>query len=151
MPGNLLLKEASIITLEVSGAAVTTGSLFLATTTLDNRSGGNAAQTIWCNFQLSAGMSIAASTGTAVAELYLVPALDGTNYADINQACNFVQGNLFRGTFYAVLSQNSAQVLVLEGIPVQPLLYKVYMINKNTGTLSANWGLKVVPAFAQYT
>lgn len=151
MAGNILLKEVSAITLEGNGASTSTNNEVEANDAqLDNRSGGNAAQAFFASFELVVGFGSAPAAGVAI-ELYLVPALDGTNYAEIDTTNHLLQAANFRGSFVVLKAQTGTQRLVLEGVMLQPLLYKAYLLNKTAQTMSSGWTLKAVVAQGQYT
>lgn len=151
MAGNIYLKEAAAVTLESSGDSLVNGSELLAETTFDNRSGGNGAQSLWANFELNGGLGTGVAEGTIYAELYLVPALDGTNYAEMDATNHKFQSNCFVGSFVVNKNQTGAQRMVILGVPLQPLLYKVYILNKSGQTISSTWTLIVVPVMQQYS
>jgi hypothetical protein len=82
--GEIFLKERAIIVLQdgTSGTLANAALALAATATLDNRTGGNAGEDFWANFELLTGFAVAPAVDVVAAELYLVPALDGTNFAE---------------------------------------------------------------------
>jgi hypothetical protein len=54
------------------------------------------------------------------------------------------------GTFVVLKAATAAQRLVLLNVPLQPLLYRVYLINRSAQTMAAGWQLRVVTAREQY-
>lgn len=136
--------------METNGASTANGLQVAATTTLDVRSGGNAAEMFWANFELAAGFGTA-PTQHNIIDLYLVPALDGTNYADIDATGHNLPSNCYVGSFEIILSQTTSQRMVVLGVPLMPLLYKAYLVNNSGQTISAAWTLKVVAAEEQYS
>jgi hypothetical protein len=151
MAGNIFFKEASVVVLQNdNGGSFTTTPTSLATN-LDNRNGGNAAENFWASFELKCGFGSASGIVGKTVDLYLVPALDGTNFADVDTSAPTMPLNNYVGSFTIVMNQTSVQRLTLIGVPVQPLLYKGYLVNNSGQTLSANWGCRVVTAMEQYS
>jgi hypothetical protein len=157
MPGDIRSKERSIITLTSSGASLSNGSAGSAATDLDLRSGGNAANDLQCRLELTCQWATITGivAGTVVAELYLVPKLDGTNLPDIDTTAG--SSRLPAGTFVASFDATKAPVAntnaryITPVIDAFPALYTAYVLNRSGQTVSANWSLKVVSAQGQYT
>jgi hypothetical protein len=148
--GEVFLKERAIIVLQdnTSGTLANAALALAATSTLDNRTGGNAGEDFWANFELLTGFAVAPAVDVVASELYLVPALDGTNFAEADTAK--LQANTFVGTFVVLKAATAQQRLVLLNVPLQPLLYRVYLINRSAQTMAAGWQLRVVTAREQY-
>lgn len=151
MAGEIFLKERAILTLQDNTSSLlANAALVLANTaTLDVRSGGNVGQDFWANFELLTGFAVAPVVDVVAAELYLVPALDGTTFADVDTAK--VQSSCFVGAFAVLKAATAAQRLVLLGIPLQPLLYRAYIINRSAQSMAAGWTLRVVTSREQYS
>lgn len=155
--GNIFSKERAIITLTSTGASLTTGSAGDAATTLDARSGGNAAQDLQARLELVCQWATITGIvkGTVAAELYLLPALDGTNYPDVDvtSGASAIPYESFVGQFTCIKAPtaNTNMRFVSGVIDLHPVLYKAYILNKSGQTIAVNWSLKVVPAQAQYT
>jgi hypothetical protein len=149
MSGNIFAKEASAVVLQNdNGSSLSNGNGTSISTTLDNRSSGNGAQNFFGNFELkTAGFGSAPSAHQPL-DLYLVPTLDGTNAADVTSS--IPEATYYVGSFLT-LNSSSAKRFCLLNIPLQPLLYTVYLVNNTGQTLSANWGLRVVTSQDQYT
>lgn len=80
----------------------------------------------------------------AVIALYIVQALDGTNYEDGNASIDPPASNLV-GVFN-IRSATSAQRHVLRQIPIPPFKFKYVVINETGGTLPATGNtLKRIP------
>lgn len=151
MAGNIQAKEVAAITLEGNGGNLSTATEVEANdTTLDCRTSGNAEGAMYANFELNAGFGSSPTVGTVV-ELYLVPALDGTNYAEVDATNHLLQPQCYAGAFVILKSQTAAQRLVILGVPVQPCLYKAYVLNKSGQTMSSTWTLKAIVSYAKYT
>lgn len=158
MAGDLKWKEGTILTLESSGGSATAGSSVLATTKLDCRSGGNAADMFAATFSLQA--AVAANTGitggvTTMADLYLVPSLDGTNYPDIDATAgaSVIPFPMRKGVFmFPKIPTANTNMLFQSGeCELFPVIYNVYLINRSGQTLNSGWVLKALPAMNQYT
>ena len=150
MAGNILQKEQAIVTLESSGSSQANNTQVAATTTLDCRSGGNAAEMFYGDFELNGGFGSAPAVGAQI-NLYLVPALDGTNYADVDTTNHNMPPECFVGSFIVNKAQTVAQRMVIMGVPLRPDLYKAYIDNQSAQTLSSTWTLKSVASEDQYT
>jgi len=162
MAGNIFWKEQSIVILTSAGGALVNngGGIANATASLDCRTGGNAAENFTAGFELSAlqwGTITGIAAGTIVAELYLVPTLDGTNAPNVtiaNASTDYISYNHLVGRFTnAVVTPviNTSYRLDVVNVDLQPFLYVPYLINRSGQTFTANWTLKFVSAQVQYT
>ena len=149
MAGQIFEKEIAAVTLESSGSSQSNNTQVAASTVLDNTSGGNGSQSQLFDFELNGGFGSSPSVGARI-DLYAVPAIDGTNYADVDTTNHNMPSNCFVGSFYVVKSQTGAQRLVIEGVTLDPLKYKLYIDNQSGQTLSSTWALKVTPSQMQY-
>src|SRR4029077_8498205 len=89
MAGDIFYKERSILTLQdrTNTTAMATGSAAApATADLDARTAGNVPEDLLAMFELLCrwGTITGILAGVAVAELYLIPLLDGTNLPDVD-------------------------------------------------------------------
>ena len=152
MAGNIFAKELSStpVTLESSGASTATNLEVAASTNLDARNAGNGAQSFWYTFEFNGGFGSAPTVGAAL-ELYAVPAVDGTNFAEVDTTAHLLQDNCLLGYFKILKAQTGAQRLVIQRIFLEPLLYKMYILNKTTQTMSSTWTLKVYPSLEQFS
>ena len=95
------------------------------------------------------------AAGTVIADLYLVPAIDGTNYPDIDLTAgtSYIPFNYLVGSFIASKIPTAATnaLFTSPSIDLQPVLYRVYILNRAGQTMTANWSLSVVASAAQYT
>ena len=157
MAGSILLKEQSILTLTSTGASLTSGSAGLAGTQLDCRAAGNAADFFMALFSLTAqfGTVTGIAAGATIADLYLVPAIDGTNFPDIDTTAgaSYIPFTLRAGSFVASKAPTASTNALFQSAPfdLMPVLYNAYIINRSGQTMSANWTLKALAAAAQYT
>jgi len=155
MAGNILLKEQAIVTLTSTGASTVSGAASLVGT-LDCRVGGNAADMFAALFSLTAqwATTTGIAAGTTIADLYLVPAIDGVNFPDIDtSAASYIPFTMRAGTFVSPKALTANQnYLFQSGVSeLMPVLYNVYLQNRSGQTISANWTVKALAAAAQYT
>jgi hypothetical protein len=164
MPGDLFQKERAIVTLQdrTNTTALTNNSgAAAATADLDARAAGNVAEDFLALFELFCrwGTISGILAGVAVAELYLVPLLDGTNLPDVDltagsSACPM---STLAGVFPCARQAVAATDMRFVSGPVLlfPALYRAYIINRSgqtiTTTSGTSWQLRVVTARNQYT
>ncbi len=157
MAGNIFAKERSIITLSTTLSSMTNGSATSAGTTLDCRSAGNSAEDFLARFELVCQWATITGivAGTIVADLYLVPALDGTNYPDLDTTAGSSRLPLscYAGSFEAqkAPTANTNMRFVSPVVDLEPVLYAAYVLNKSGQTISANASLKGISVQAQYS
>src|ERR1700719_50878 len=147
MAGNITLKQDTLTTLVSSGSTLNNGAVSSASSSFDNSSSKN---DFWANFELNTGFAVAPTVGNSI-ELYGVPALDGSNYADVDTGTPNMPLSCFLGVFSVIKSQTGAQRMVLLGVPLMSNLYEFYLYNKSGQQMSSTWTLKVSPAYEQYT
>lgn len=158
MAGNLLWKEqATPVSLSGSGSALTTGSAGLAGTQLDCRVNGNAADLFAAMFTLTAQWATVTgiAAGTTIADLYLVPAIDGANFPDIDttSGVSYIPYTMRFGSFVAPKTPTANANALFQSAPVDlmPVLYNVYILNRSGQTISSSWSIKALATAAQYT
>lgn len=160
MSGSILWKETSVITLTSALAALVNGGAGIAngTANLDVRAAGNAADCFSAIFSLSVAFVTITGVvaGDNVADLYLLPSLDGTNFPNVtatNASTDYISPNHYVGSFIAAATfvTTVAQLMETGPIDLLPVLYQPYIINRSGQTMTVNGVLKVVPASAQYT
>lgn len=157
MAGDIRAKERAAVTLTSSGSSLTNGSAGSAGTDLDVRAAGNSEGDLLCRFELIAQWATVTGiiAGTTVAELYLVPKLDGSNLPDVDLTAGTsrLPSTTFASTFEATkLPTASTDARFISGlVDLFPGLYTAHIRNASGQTISANWTLKVVAAQAQYT
>lgn len=159
MAGTLFLKEQSIVTLTSTGASLTNLSAGVAngTADLDCRSAGNAAEVasamFWLQMQWVTITGIL--NGVDVADLYLVPLVDGTNLPDLDltAGASHISPNFYAGSFICDKQAvtNTNMLFTLGPVELFPVLYRPYILNQSGQTNTANWTLKVVAAQGSYT
>jgi hypothetical protein len=156
MAGTIKFQEGSILTI-TSGtpAAVNSGAAALAGA-LDCRSGGSAADMFAALFSLTGQFATVTgiAAGTTIADLYLVPAIDGTNFPDIDtSAASYIPYTMRVGSFVAAKAPTASTNALFQSAPVElmPVLYNVYVLNRSGQTLSGSWTLKALATAAQYT
>jgi len=157
MAGSIFSKERAAVTLTSSGASLTTGSAGSAGTDLDCRASGNSAEDLQGQFELTCQWTTITSiaVNTVIAELYLVPKLDGTNLPDVDTTAgsSALPSPTYAGVFVATKAPTASTNarFVTGNVQFNPLLYTVYILNRSGQTISANWTLKEVGVQAQYT
>jgi hypothetical protein len=87
------------------------------------------------SFELVVAFSSAPVAGKTV-DLYLLPTLDGTNYADGSASAEPSQTSY--GGSFAVRNVTTAQRLVLVGVPLPASDFKVQLINRAGQAFSAS-------------
>jgi hypothetical protein len=158
MAGDFFAKERSIITLTTSGASLTTGSAGTAagTSVLDMRASGNAADDFQAQFYFICRWTTITSiaAGTIAADLYLIPALDGTNYPsfDATSGSSRIPFACWAASFECPMAPTSAtdMYFVSPLVSLPPRLYLPYILNRSGQTMTSNWTLKCVTDRAQY-
>ncbi len=78
---------------------------------------------LWADFQLNVDFVSAPTAGTSV-DLYLVPSVDGTNYADAAVA----QAPYYVGSF-PMSAVTPAQIAVIRQVPLGPGKFKPAVVN----------------------
>lgn len=155
MAGDIRAKERAIITLTSTGASLTNLSAGAAGTALDCTATGNAPDDLQARFELTCQVSGAVAAGLSVAELYLVPKLDGTNLPDLNTTAGAsrLPATTLVGVFDTptALSTSTTYRFVSAIVDLFPTAYTAYILNRSGVSISANWTLKAVTAQAQYT
>ncbi len=103
---------------------------------------------IWGDFELV--LASLTPTGTPTIELYILPALDGTNYPDRTLTATAVlPASCFRGVFVPTTSAG-AKRLYLGGIVLPPSIFKAALMNKTGVALGATLNtLKFTPYYEQ--
>ena len=160
MAGNLALKTGTAVTITSTGAALTTGTAVSAGT-IDLRSGGtaNLIEQLMAFLELTCQITTITGViaGTIIADAYLVPALDGTNYVDVDTTggASYIASNFRVGSFVSPkqLVTLTTYRFATPIFDLFPALYSVYILNRSGETINAsgNWTLKILAAEAQYT
>jgi len=159
MAGDIFLKEGSIFTLTSSGSSLTTGTAVAAANDLDVRNAGSAGviQNLEAAFELVCQWSTVTgiTPGTVAAELYLSPALDGSNFPDVDLtgSTSFLQYAAFVGNFMCpkVPTGSTNMRFHTSAIRLRPFIYRPYILNRSGQTIASTWTLKVMSTRLQYT
>lgn len=157
MAGSIFYKERAVVTITSTGASTTTGSITSAGADLDCRAAGNAADDFEAWFELTCQFATITSItgGVTIADLYLVPKLDGTNLADIDSTASAGRaplGSYFDSFVCAKAPTAATNMRFVTGKgQLFPLLFTPHIINRSGQTMSVNWTLKVVSAQSQYS
>lgn len=109
------------------------GTLVVSTETAGNMTSGvydnSAALDLYADFELAVCYGVAPAAGTKVAELYLLPSADGTNFATVD-ASNQPQMALLVGTFESRKPSTSVlERLVIPGVSLPPGKFKLVLKN----------------------
>lgn len=160
MANALFLQDLPIYTLSTSNVAALTN---LSGTTavgnvIDNRSSG-ATSAAAAMFSLTAqwtGVTTGITTGTDIADLFLLPAIDGTNYPqfDVTAGASQFPVNAYVCSFIQAASTVTVSTNTLYNSPIVelfPALYTAALKNQSGQTIASSWILKVVPAKGSYT
>jgi hypothetical protein len=164
MAGYIYARERSIFTLQDRTLTTTFANgtgLAAQTADLDVRAGGNAADDFLAIFELLCRWATVTgiTKNTVVAELYLVPLIDGTNLPDVDLTAGSSAMSLthFASVFMAAKAPTSATDMRFASgiIPLFPCLYRAYLINRSgqsiTVTSGNSWQLRAVSAQQQYS
>lgn len=152
MASNILWADGTVQPLTSSGASLTNGSAALAgfPGTIDLTAAGNET---WANdlvgiFELTAQWATVSgiSAATTVAQLYMVPTFDGTNYADVDlsSGASNIPGSTLKAMFPAAKAPtaNTNMLFASNEVLLLPLKYRIYLKNSSGQTMAANWTLK---------
>lgn len=159
MAGNITAKERAIVTLTSTGASITSGSAAVANATadFDARSSGNAPDDLQAQFELICQWATITGivAGTVVAELYLLPILDGTNLPDIDltSGSSRLPSASYACAFEATKAPSASTNMrfVSPTVVFNPVLMRPYILNRAGQTMAVNWTLKALSVQAQYT
>jgi len=159
MAGDIFLREGTIFTLTSSGSSLTNATAVAASNDLDVRNAGSAGvgQNLRATFELVCQWATVTGivAGTVATELYLSPALDGTNFPDVDltASSSFLQYAAFVGNFTCpkVPTVSTNMRLHTKTILLDPFIYRPYILNRSGQTIAATWTLKVMSARLQYT
>lgn len=120
----------------------------LLTTGLDGLTNGSEAESsaydnssnldMYADFVLAICYGTAPAAGLKVAELYIEPTVDGTNYPSVTSG-GLPQKALLIGALESVLPSTSVvEYLVLLGVPIPPGSFKILLSNTSGQTLKDN-------------
>lgn len=159
MAGENFWKERPLFTLTSTGASLTNNS-GAAAGDLDARALGNAAQDFAISFLLTCQWATVTgiAAGSKIADLYLVPKVDGTNLPqiDLTAGSSYIpfshRADGFIASKVPVANTNTLFATYSLGqITLMPLLYTAHLMNKSGQTISVNWKLEAVSARKQYS
>jgi hypothetical protein len=156
MAGSILAQQGTIQTVGSTGATLSTGTA-VSLGTVDGRTSGNVANLFSALFSLTAQWATVTgiAAGTTIADLYLVPAIDDTNYPDIDttSGASYIPFTMRAGSFVAakVPTASTNALFQSAAVDLQPVLYTAYIINRSGQTMASGTALKVRGSAAQYT
>lgn len=156
--GDLFYKEQTPVTITSSGSSVATATASSAGT-IDLRASGtaNLIENLVAFMELTCRFTTITNiiAGVLVAEAFLVPALDGTNYADVDttSGASYIPNAYRVGTFTSHKQLVTATDYRFATAPFElfPALYTAYVLFRAGQTVTANWTLKIAAARAQYS
>lgn len=136
------LKAGTTTTVQTSGGSLANGTaVACSTANLANQTNLDS----YVTFELVAGFGTSPTPPQSI-EVYLVPANDGANFADVNttSGSSYISPSMFAGVIPVVLAQTASQRMMSAAvIPVGPRLYKVYILNRTGVAMSFGWALNV--------
>jgi hypothetical protein len=137
---------ASPVTIQSSGSSISNNAASTGDT-WDNTSTGDDAAA----FELNAGFGSTPTIGNTIG-LYGVPAVDNTNYGDVDTSSSppTLNPNNLLGTFEVLKASTSAERMTLLVNGLLPIKYKFYLGNTSGQTVSSTWALKANFARYQY-
>lgn len=157
MPGDIRAKERTALTLSSASASLSSGSVVLLPTNFSALVGGNAEGDFAAQFDLLAQWATVTgiAAGTAVAELYLVPSLNGTDFPDVDTTAGAgrVPSQFLFGVFEASkVPTASVNMRFATGVrDIAARLYRPYLKNTSGQTMAAGWVLLATADQARYT
>lgn len=159
MAGTIKWQEGAALTIGTTSGTLTSGSGVLMGT-LDCRGAGTAGaqDAFTAIFALSAAWSsVPTGAGTTVADLYLVPSIDGgTTFPDVDMTAGssyVAWTHRWASTFVASKVPTSGVAMNFATLPgdLGPYVYNVYLINRSLQTISTGAVLKAQASAVQYT
>lgn len=140
-------RGSSVTLQDNTSSALTSGSSVLAATTnpYDNANSSNLY--FWGDVEL-VGVFTTAPTAGKLLELWGVPSIDGTNYADDPTVSGGADAGL-RLSAVAVRNVTGTQRLVFRNCLLGPHKLKFYLKNGADQTMSNSWTLTLIPIRTQ--
>lgn len=156
MAADLFLLEHTPVTITSSGGSVATATAVSAGV-IDLRAAGtaNLIEDLQAFLELTCRFTTITSiiAGTMIAEAFLVPALDGTNYADVDttSGASYIPSQYRVGWFTSHKQLVTATDYRFDSTPFDlfPALYTLYLLFRAGQTVTANWTLKIASARAK--
>lgn len=144
MAGNILQNASSIASLMGTELnSLVNGTFATASAAYDNTPATLGAMTGDFELVLATGTNMTANNAC---DLYLIPALDGTNYVDVTGP----PPGCFVGSF--IVQATTAGRYALLGVRLPPTNFKAYLKNGSGVNLSSSGStLKMVPGYSKYT
>lgn len=132
------------------GRQLTNGSIILLSGRLNN-DGASGGPNFFALVELvgapSTSFGAAVQAGASI-DLYLVPSLDGTNFA--TASTSGLPPNHLKGSFVAEVSGNVARWrMAVEGIPLMPVPYQTWIQNNTGQTLNSGYSV-VAKTYGEY-
>lgn len=147
MPGTILWQSGSIFgtfaaQLSGQGAQIANGACLQVSGDFYNN-GVSGGPTFYANFELLASASGwgAAVQSNQPVNFFMVPSLDGSNFPNVDTANASIPTTYFRSAFITAKSGNQQDRMAIEGVPLMPVRYRLYLINNTGQTLTSGWSL----------
>lgn len=133
---------ATVLTTELNSLANNTrvvSSVNGSSGVFDNSStGSNPQLDMFADFELVVTFGTNPTAATLL-DLYLIPTLDGTNYADDNGG-SAAPNPIYYGCSFPVRAVTTAQRIIAQGVRLPPGKFKVALFNNATGQTTAASG-----------
>ncbi len=160
MAGSIFWKERTVVTLDnanFNGGTLATLTAAASGTNVDVRASGNAAEDYVFYMELLCQWTTITniSANLTVFDVYMVPALDGTNFADVDTSAGAsnIPVNYRVASFVAPKApiSNTNMRFATAPFTLFPALYKPYLLNRSGQTMSSGATLKIASAQDQYS
>lgn len=81
--------------------------------------------------------------------LYLIPSLDGTNFAALDSSTPNFSPQQFSGFFTTPTTGTATRFLAVQAVVLGPYKYQAWLVNATGQTMSSGWTLVAYPVKAQ--
>jgi hypothetical protein len=86
---------------------------------------------LYADWELVLGTQSSRTAGCVVS-LYIVPSLDGTNFADVSSSSAELLG------VFTLATGTAAQRVIIRDTPIPPALFQVFVVNSSTQAFNAS-------------
>ena len=137
-------KAGSSQTLSSSQTAVSNGAVGTLGVVLDNTT----TLALSYSFDLNAGFGSSVTASSQI-DLFLVPALDGTNYSNVDASTPVFQADHYAGTFVTQTTGTATRRMSVQMAKVGPYKYTAYLYNRSGQQISSSYVLIAYPELIQ--
>jgi len=95
---------------------------------------------LWADFELLVDIQVAIAVGNPVAELYIVPSVDDTNFQTPDDTGDTPQAIFLIGVLESRDNVTTDQRMAITGVPIPPRLMRFVLKNVSGQTFGANEG-----------